>query len=256
MKKLVVIKMGGQAVSNSERLEECLKEIGCLTSSYKFVMVHGGGHEISSYSEKLGIQPRFVQGIRMTSPAEMTLVDMVLAGSFNKLLVRSAHQQGLKAVGVSGSDGPLFLGESIGPDNHTGRILETDPALVKHLLSGGYFPVVAPPSLDYEGMALNINADEAALGLASALKASALIFLSDIPGIMEEGKVIPKMSQRSIKQAIKSQVITGGMIPKVQSSLSGLEGGIRSVVIGQYQQDGSLLDLINGDQGTEIHLEP
>ncbi|WP_028973815.1 acetylglutamate kinase [Spirochaeta cellobiosiphila] len=255
MTETIVIKMGGQAVSNQNQLEQCLKEISLISGTYKIILVHGGGHEISSFSKKLGIEPYFKEGIRMTSKEEMTLVDMVLGGSFNKLLVRKAQLNHLKAVGISGSDGPIFQGHALGSGNYTGRIDHVDISLIKHLLSGGYFPILAPPSIDEEGNPLNINADEAALALATAIKASHLLFISDIPGILNDGVLIPSMTPMAINTAIKDKIIIGGMIPKVQSAIKGLEEGIGQVVIGQYTHENSLLNLIEGSEGTQIHLE-
>jgi acetylglutamate kinase len=254
-KPIVLIKIGGKAAADEQALTDLIEEMGLLSEEYAFVLVHGGGAEVSRLSQQLGLKPEFRDGIRMTTPEEMEIVDMVLAGKVNKQLVRRFHKKA-RAVGLSGCDGLLFQGESI--EKHlpsgtrTGKIITVDPALISLLLSHGYIPVIASTSTDEEGGALNINADEAAFHIAAALPAVHLIFISDIPGIVKEGEVISQLNEESIKENIEEGVITGGMIPKVNSSLAALRSGVQDIIICRYGSFGDLKKLIAGSLGSRI----
>jgi acetylglutamate kinase len=258
-KETVTIKIGGQAATDAESLALLVREIGALVSSYSFIVVHGGGAEVSRVSKIFGLEPSFVDGVRMTTPAEMDVVDMVLAGKVNKWLVRMFQQAGANAVGLSGVDGRTFVGESIGgpaPDaTRTGRVMGVAPALVNLLVSEGYVPVLSSVSMDATGQALNINADEAAFHLAAAIPSSYLVFLSDIPGVLKDDEVIRVLSPGAAEQEIDSGTISGGMIPKVRSSLGALGRGVREVIIGAYHGVGHLTGLLEGSRGTRIIAE-
>ena len=174
-----VIKIGGRAASEKTALHAFLKEISILASRYHFILVHGGGAEVSEVTAKFGLTPVFKDGIRMTTPEEMDIVDMVLAGKMNKYLVRMCGRY-MPAVGLSGSDGKLFTGVRLacgdGETTCTGEITEVDVSLLRLLLENGYTPVISSTSMDGDGTALNINADEAALAVAAAIPAKHLIF--------------------------------------------------------------------------------
>jgi acetylglutamate kinase len=206
-------------------------------------------------SKTFGIEAVFKDGIRQTTEAEMDIVDMVLSGKINKKLVRMCRAGGLNAAGVSCSDGGVMVGEPIGGSgrNRTGEIRAVDPALLRTLLSGGFLPVVSPVCMDSEGEGLNVNADSAAFALASAMKADALVFLSDIPGVLRDGRLIPELSGKEAKSLIAEGVISGGMIPKVTSSLEALQKGVGRVIIGEYAADGALAFMLDGKSGTRIH---
>jgi acetylglutamate kinase len=182
----------------------------------------------------------------------MDQVDQVLCGRINKRLVRGFQMHGINAVGLSGSDGRILVGRAIGPDCCTGEISQVDVALVNHLLEGGYFPIISPTSMDGYGKALNINADSAAFSLACALKTAALIFLSDIPGILKGGEVIPALDPNQGEREIAAGTISGGMIPKLRASLDALESGVKTILIGQYREPGDLEALLSGKSGTRI----
>jgi len=265
--KKILIKIGGRAASAGETLGELVREMADLGKNYDFILVHGGGAEVSRVTKIFGIEPVFKDGIRMTSEAEMEIVDMVLAGKMNKALVRLFQRNGTKAVGLSGSDGGLFTGHSLeggrsvssGGEgsgsrrgNRTGRIDRVDPELLDLLGKAGYLPVLASTSMDEEGGGLNINADEAALAVAEAVKADALVFLSDIPGIMKDGEVRKTIDEKRALGEIEAGVITGGMIPKVKSSLEALHAGVKAVVIGEFLAYGNLSLLLERRQGTTI----
>lgn len=255
---IAVIKIGGRAASEKAALLQFLEEMSTLSSRYRFIIVHGGGAEVTKVTAKFGLTPVFKDGIRMTSPEEMDIVDMVLAGKMNKYIVRMCGRY-MPAAGLSGSDGKLFTGVRLSCENGdttcTGEITKVDPTLLRLLLENGYTPVISSTSMDDEGMALNINADEAALAVAAALPAKHLIFLSDVPGILKEGKVIEKLHRKQVEEEITAGTIAGGMIPKVRSSVQALEGGVGEIIIGRYADVEDLQKLLEGSKGTVITLE-
>jgi len=253
----VLVKIGGTAAEKKSAIASLAAEIGTLSAEHRFLIVHGGGAEVTALSKRLGIESVFVQGLRQTSEAEMDVVEMVLSGKVNKALVRSLRMCGLNAVGVSGTDGGIISGFSIGnlPDgarSRTGEVSGADGRLVSLLLDNGYLPVVSPPAMDAEGLALNINADTAAFSLAVALSCSALVFLSDIPGIISDGTVIHELTTAEARALCARGVITGGMLPKVTASVDAIGRGVETVIIGQYEEQGSLSALLEGKKGTRI----
>jgi acetylglutamate kinase len=248
----VLMKIGGKAAEDAARLSALCGELGALAESSRFVMVHGGGAEVTAVSRRLGIQAVFKDGVRQTTPEEMDIVDMVLAGKVNKQIVRLCRARGLDAVGLSGSDGGLFRGRPVAPGSRTGEITDVDTRLLALLVERGSLPVIAPTSMDDAGGGLNINADSAAFALAGALPAAVLLFLSDIPGVMQDGAVLPELSAAEADRLIASGVISGGMIPKVRASLDALSRGVKAVVIGRYEKPGDLARLMDGAAGTRI----
>lgn len=255
-KPVVVIKAGGRAAEDTDALASLALEMKSLLKDHDFIFVHGGGAAVSAIQKTYGIEPVFEEGIRITSEKEMDLVDMGLAGQMNKKLVRLFNSCGLISAGISGADGKLFTGESIGDKScRTGKIKETDPGLVQWLLKGEYTPVISPVSSDSEGGALNINADEAALAIGRACKAEVVLFISDIPGILNEGQLESKLNESEISDLIDRKIINGGMIPKVLSSLEALRSGAGQVVIGDYKESLDLERLLTGEKGTKIWLK-
>jgi acetylglutamate kinase len=251
---LVVVKIGGRAASVEAALRDLAREMAALKERFRFLLVHGGGAEVSRVSKVFGLEPVFRDGIRQTSPAEMDIVDMVLAGKMNKSFVRLFCGLGLPSVGISGSDGGFFTGQSIdrASGNRTGRVTHVDPAPALALLNAGYMPLVATTSVDEAGGALNINADEAALAIARSLGSESLVYLSDIPGILKDGAVLMRLDSAGVEREIAAGVISGGMIPKVRSSLEALRGGVRNVVIGEFSAAGDLERLLEAKQGTTL----
>ena len=191
----------------------------------------------------------------MTGPEEMEIVDMVLAGKMNKYLVRLMNTVS-SGAGLSGSDGLLFTGKSIDKENphlnRTGSITDVQTGILETLIEGGFIPVVATTSMDAEGKALNINADEAALHLAAAIPADNLVFLSDIAGIIHNGEIFSTLNEDSAEEAIQKEIITDGMIPKVRSSIQAIRHGVGHVIIGQFTEEGDLRLLLSGETGTYI----
>lgn len=246
------IKIGGRVAADEKVLDFFIAELKSMQSAYNFVLIHGGGAEISRISKIFNIVPVFSNGVRVTRPEEMDLVDMVLAGKVNKQLVRRFYAGGVNAVGLSGVDGATIIGEAVGPDTRTGKPTRIATELVSNLLSGGLVPVISPVSMDESGAALNINADEVALAVATALPAGWLVFLSDIPGILKNDEVLTGISTAETEKEIAAGVITGGMIPKVRASAGALKDGVHYVVIGGYERFGDLESLLRGESGTTI----
>lgn len=254
---MIVVKIGGVVATDVTLLSALLGDFVPLAS--KAVLVHGGGKEVTAVSERFGLTAEFRDGIRLTSAAEMDVVDMVLGGKINIDLVRRARASGLNAVGLGGQDGGLFTGEPrvfVGPDgpqpSRTGTITTANPALLETLTKAGYFPIVNSTSTDAAGTGLNINADEAAQALAIAAQAETLVFISDIAGVLKDGGVIPKLDQVSMEAEIASGVIGGGMVPKVRSARQAVEAGVGRVIIGGYKTAGDLARLLSGNSGTTI----
>ncbi|MGL1894648.1 MAG: acetylglutamate kinase [Spirochaetaceae bacterium] len=256
IKPIILIKTGGKVAVTGAELTSLIKEIKTLQTDYNFILVHGGGAEVTEASKVYGLEAKFIDGVRMTTKPEMQIVDGVLAGRINKRIVRTFETLEVPAVGLSGNDGQIFTGEPIDSlgENRTGKVTFTDPNLLNLLIHGGFTPIICSVSMDKDGNPLNINADEAALAVSVTLKANKVIFLSDIPGILKENEVLKHMTLESIKEEIESGVISGGMIPKVKSSISAIENGVKSVVISNYVSSGDLKQLIENKKGSVIFL--
>ena len=262
--ELLVIKLGGAAAEAAGSLTAFTHELAqVVAAGARVVLVHGGGDEVSALTRRVGLEPRFVGGVRVTSPAEMPYVDMVLCGAVNKRLVRELHTAGLAAVGLSGADGAIFTGARVaGPitraaaENHTATVAQVDTRLLWLLLAHGYLPVLAPTSVEPPGRAVNINADSVALRIAPALAAHRLLFLSDVPGVLKEGAVLPTLTPPRAAAEIAAGVIRGGMIPKLEAAAHAVEQGVRRVVIGRFAAAGELTALLTGAAGTTILPQP
>ncbi|MBN1409963.1 MAG: acetylglutamate kinase [Spirochaetales bacterium] len=255
-KKTISIKLGGSAADNPRLLESLVEDIKKISTSYNFLLFHGGGAEVTALTRKFGIEPVFKNGVRMTSDREMAFVDMVLSGKINKQLVRLLQKNGFDAVGLSGSDGKIFTGKSIGENgesqNHTGKITLVNPGLLSLLLSNGYLPVISSTSMDLTGMPLNINADTACFSVSSELKTDMIVFLSDTEGVLKENRVLECLSGGQAASEIKNGTISGGMIPKVEAACDAIAKGVKRVVIGTITESIRFIDLIEGRKGTRI----
>jgi acetylglutamate kinase len=253
----MVIKCGGSIM---ERLPDSffqdLKELSCY--QVKPVMVHGGGPGINDLLGKLQIKTKFVNGLRYTSEQVMNAAEMVLSGSINKRLVRKIIEHGGKAVGISGVDGMLLKAkqlESDEPLGFVGEVSDVNIDLVVSLLKQDFLPVISPVGVDEKGQSWNINADHAAAALAKALNAP-LFFITDVPGVLKEGKTVSKLSCHECSELIESSVITGGMIPKVEAVMVCLEAGIEQVRIVNGLEEKSLLRAAAGENiGTVFYNE-
>ena len=253
--KRTVIKIGGELAGNQELLKLLASEVGKLRSKSDCLLVHGGGAELSDMMRNVGIEPHFKDGVRQTSPQEMKYVDMVLSGMINKRIVRCFQFEGIDAVGLSGSDGCLFVGDRIGPASHTGEISNVDTTLIDTLMRHHYFPVISSTSMNSaQQIGLNINADSVAFRLAEKMCADCLVFISNIPGILKQGRLLSSLTAEQALREIDEGTVTDGMIPKVRASVLALERGVVKILVGEYTHRGDLEKLISGNCGTQIIL--
>ncbi|SCM72514.1 acetylglutamate kinase [Desulfovibrio sp. 86] len=230
----VVIKYGGHAMDKPELCTAFATDLAQLSAQdMGFVVVHGGGPQISALLTRLNIESRFENGLRVTDEATMAAVEMVLCGQVNKAVVASFAAHGARAAGISGRDGNLLRAVVKNPAlGLVGEVEAVDPALVLCLLQGGFVPVVAPVANGPDGHALNINADTAAGALAGALAADYFVLISDVPGVLDaEGRLITALTRAEIEKLRAEGVITGGMIPKVESCLHALDAGCQRALI-------------------------
>lgn len=252
----IVIKIGGAVAEQRQLLNAFFTEFSALPE--ETLVVHGGGARVSALSRRLGIEPRFVDGIRMTGDAEIELVEMVLAGLVNGEVVRAARRAGCRAVGISGADGVLLRGQRIG-ESRTATVESVDGEVIRHLWTGGYLPILAPVGVDTEGETVNINADESARAIAQALARfgpTRLCYISDVPGVLDTGgTTIESIEVCRIEKLITDGTITGGMVAKIRSAGTAVTAGLESVRIGTWTRSGDLAALLDGIRGTRIIAE-
>ncbi len=243
----IVIKYGGHAMVDQRLKEDFARDITLM----KFiglhpVVVHGGGPQIGSVLEKMGITSHFVDGIRVTDEPTMDVVEMVLVGKVNKEIVAQISQQGGKAVGLSGKDGGLILSKKLHlvrpaaedkpPEiidiGMVGEVAGINPEVIRTLEAGGFIPVIAPVGVGGSGETYNINADWVASKIAVALGAIKLILLTDVAGILDgRGSLISSITAGAMHELLKGGTVSGGMIPKMQCALEAAERGVRRVHI-------------------------
>ncbi|MEC1682722.1 acetylglutamate kinase [Bacillus mojavensis] len=232
MKKTIVFKCGGSVIRElSEEFFQNLREL--MESGWKLAIVHGGGPEITHMLKRLNIKTEFSGGQRKTTKPVLEVAEMVLSGSVNKFFVAELAKHGLRAAGVSGKDGGLLEADYLDPDTYgeVGEIKKVNASMVNALMDEGIIPVIAPLSLTSDYKTLNVNADLAASAVAGALKADKLMFVTDVEGIMKEKQRLDILTPEEIQTLIKQEVITGGMIPKVNSALSALSDQVSEVMI-------------------------
>ena len=261
--KIVVVKYGGNAMVNEQLKQQVMEDSVLLwLIGVKVVLVHGGGPEISELMKKLGKQPQFVDGLRVTDQETVDIVQMVLAGKVNKTLVNLLEMKGGRAVGLSGMDGRLIEAkmkdERLG---FVGEVTKIHISPVTDLLDKGYIPVVSTVGCDRQGNAYNINGDTAAAHIAGALNAERLIMMTDIAGILRDkddpSTLIPEITLSQAKELYASGVISGGMIPKVDCCVTALHAGVKNVVIMDGRVPHSILMelLTNEGAGTWIRRD-
>jgi acetylglutamate kinase len=255
-----VIKVGGAAMLEA-RLEEQFAEDILLLRSVGLlpVVVHGGGPEITRTMERMGQKPEFIDGLRVTDPASMEIVEMVLTGSVNQRIVAALNRSGSRAVGLSGKDGGLIRARKLEGERdlgRVGRVEAVDPTLVDLLERDGYIPVISPVALGEEGSSYNLNADTAAAAVARALKAEKLIFLSDVPGLVEADRVVSELTSDQLKLRLERDEVRPGMRPKLEAALSALAGGVGSVHIVDGRVQHNLIAELFTDRGVGTLIRP
>jgi len=254
--RTVVIKYGGAAMKDSTLKDKVMRDIVFLSCvGLRPVVVHGGGPEINSWLDKLGIEPQFKNGLRVTDAPTMEVVEMVLVGKVNKEIVTLINQAGGLAVGLCGKDGNLIKARPEGQEGigFVGEVSAVNISVLDSLLKSGYIPVVSSVAADDNGQAYNINADTVAGELAAALGAEKLILLTDTPGILKDYKdpstLITKMDIQEARALISSGVVGGGMIPKVNCCVRSLAQGVRATHILDGRVPHALLLEILSDAG-------
>jgi acetylglutamate kinase len=266
--KTVVIKYGGKAMTEKALKDAFAQDVVLMKYiGLNLVVVHGGGPQINVMMKRLGLEPKFVKGVRVTDSATMEIVEMVLGGIINKEIVTLINRHGGRAVGLTGKDGGLIrakkakggegLSESDEPVDMglVGEVEAVDPQVIRNLEQDRFIPVIAPIGADSEGRTYNINADWVAGAVAVSLKAEKLLLLTDVKGILDEqGKLLPTLSRKDAARLIKQNVIKEGMLPKVKAALSAVEGGVAKAHIIDGRMPHALLLEIFTDKGigTEI----
>jgi len=252
----VVVKLGGSTLGEHDT---SLEDVASLWQrGLPLVLVHGGGGLVSDWLRRLGGEARFREGQRVTDARALEVVAAVLAGLVNKSLVASLQARGVPALGLSGADGALLRARIVRPAlGLVGEVEEVDASLLHRLWAQGLLPVVAPLALEWEegrptGRLLNVNADLAAGAVAAALPARLLILLTDVPGVLAEGRPLPRLSPQEAQALTARGEISGGMVPKVEAALRAAAAGA-TAVIADGRQAGALLSCLEGKTvGTRI----
>lgn len=247
--KTIVVKYGGSAMVDHELKKNVIRDVALLKLvGFRPIIVHGGGKEITKWINKIGLETQFVNGLRVTDKQTMEVAEMVL-NRVNKGLVSMMEKVGLKAVGISGKDGTVLRVEkklSGGRDiGYVGEVKEVNPLLLNTLLDNDFIPVICPIGSDDAYHSFNINADDAACAIAKAMKASKLVFLTDIEGVyrdfLDKSSLISEMTTAEAKEFIASGNAGGGMLPKLQNCIDAIESGVSRVHILDGRIEHSLL---------------
>lgn len=237
--KTIVVKYGGSAMTDHELKKNVIRDVALLKLvGFRPIIVHGGGKEITSWIGRLGLSTRFVNGLRVTDAETMQVAEMVL-NRVNKGLVSMMEKTGLKAVGISGKDGTVLRVEKKCPDGqdlgYVGEVTKVDTRLLDTLLDNDYIPVICPVGSDAAYHSFNVNADDAACAVAIAMKASKLVFLTDIEGVYEDPEdastLISEMTVADVKAFLSSGHAEGGMLPKLSNCINAMEAGVSRVHI-------------------------
>lgn len=255
--KTVVVKYGGAAMKSPQLRESVIKDLVLLSCvGMRMVLVHGGGPEINSWLARIGVEPQFINGLRVTDEVTMEVVEMVLVGKVNKSLVSLINLAGATAVGLCGKDARLLTAQpapNAAALGFVGDVSSVNPAILRPILADGHIPVIASVAADQSGQAYNINADTAAGEIAAAVGAEKLILLTDVAGILEDrndaGSLIKEIDISGIRKMIGEGKVAGGMIPKVECCINSLTQGVRTASIIDGRIPHSLLLEILTDEG-------
>ena len=257
--KTFVIKYGGAAMVDEDLKETFAQDVTLLKKiGIRMLIVHGGGKEITDLAGRIGLESRFVQGQRYTDADMMGVVQMVLGGKTNQDIVARINQHDGGAVGLSGVDNGLFLvrrhtdgGADLG---FVGDVVRVNTKFLETLFTHDIMPVIAPIGVDAEGQVYNINADTAAGSLAAALQAEKLVYLSDVPGVMESNDLVPSLDRARAALLVEAGTISSGMLPKIRSAFSALDAGVNKVhIIDGRVKHSLLLEIFTTEGvGTEV----
>ena len=255
--KVIVVKFGGNAMGKKEYVSSFAEDIVLLQQVGMLpIIVHGGGPQIGEMLSKLKIKTEFIDGLRVTDSETIDVVEMVLSGVTNKAIVTAISNAGAKAVGISGKDGNLITAKRLmkideNSDSNVERAIDLgfvgvpkkiDTQVIKALINEKMIPVIAPVGMGEDGLTYNINADTATGAISAAMKASRMIMLTDVSGVIDEkGKLIPELTINEALDLIKNKVVVGGMIPKLRTCIDAVEGGAEASVIMDGRMPHSLL---------------
>jgi len=271
--KTIVIKLGGSVLGKEDMLDSLLQDVVLLNLfGMKIVVVHGGGPEISEEMRKLGIKPKFIEGLRVTDEKTMEILHEQLAGKINTQIVLGINHHGGKAFGISGMDGNFMRahkllyktttskGKEVEVDlGLVGEVEKIDPTIINNLIKAGCIPVITPIGIDAEGRSLNINADTVAAELAEAMHAKKLILLTDVIGVMrdpnDEKTLISQLTVEEAHKLVQEGVIKKGMIPKVEASLKAIQGGVERTHILKGTMPHALLLEVLTEKGIGTMIE-
>lgn len=238
-RKIIVVKYGGSAMVDEELKHHVIQDVVLLKLvGFKPIIVHGGGKEISRWVNKVGMEPQFVNGLRVTDEPTMEIAEMVL-NKVNKSLVQLVGELGINAVGISGKDGMMLKcekkysgGEDIG---YVGEITEVNPKIIYDLLEKDFLPIICPIGFDEDFLSYNINADDAACAIATAVKAEKLAFLTDVEGVYrdfaDKDSLISEMTVQEARDFVSGGSLGGGMLPKLQNCIDAITSGVSRVHI-------------------------
>lgn len=263
---VIVVKVGGRALNKN--LDGIVKDLAEVSKKEKVVFVHGGGDIVTEYSKRLGIEPKFVvspEGIRSryTDEKELEVYVMVMAGKINKTIVSKLQALNVSAIGITGADGPTLIAERkkriiivdergrkrVIDGGYTGRIIRAETKLLQTLLDSGFTVVVAPIAIDNEGTLLNVDGDQAAYALATALKATDLIILSDVEGVIIDNNVVKEIKSSLVEKIIEK--IGPGMNRKVMLAGKAVDEGVGRAIIASGVVENPIVNALNGG-GTVI----
>ncbi len=229
---MLVLKVGGNEIDDANFLTGFARAVAAMQETP--VIVHGGGKEIADLQLKFGLTPHFVEGLRVTDDTSLAIAEMVLSGRVNKRIVATLLLAGVDAIGLSGIDRGVVRVEKMqhpaGDLGRVGKVTSVRGEVLHDFTAHKIVPVVSPISLGDDG-AYNVNADSVACAIASALNADAVVFVTNVAGVMRDDRVIPSLTAREAETLIKSQVIRGGMIPKVRAALDAIAGGAKAARI-------------------------
>ncbi|PIV74556.1 MAG: acetylglutamate kinase [Rhodobacteraceae bacterium CG17_big_fil_post_rev_8_21_14_2_50_65_11] len=231
---IVVIKFGGHAMGDAEAMASFARDVVLVQQvGANPVIVHGGGPMINEMLARLGVRSEFVDGKRVTDAATVDVVEMVLSGMVNKRIVQAINAQGGRAVGLSGKDANLMVCDPADPKlGFVGDPVEVDPQVLRELFAANIIPVIAPLGAGRDGETFNVNGDTAAGAIAAALKADRLLLLTDVAGVKNAGgEVVTELTATEVEGMTRDGVIAGGMIPKTETALRAVRGGVRACTI-------------------------
>ena len=254
-----LIKIGGTLLDSAESRQRLAAEIGqAVQAGLKAVVVHGGGKQMTRFLDERGVESRFLNGLRVTTPEVLDAVLKVFAGSVNQEVVAAFIAKGVPAVGLTGMDGLLTEARQMSAElGLVGKPVRSDPRLLNLLMESGYLPVVACVAGDRHGQFYNVNADQMAASLASAIQAEKLLFLTDVDGLWDQDKAIcPTITINKCRQLIDQGIASGGMRAKLEAAMEALRSGIGEVVIAPGGVAGIIDKLLAGGRiGTRLLTE-